>query len=43
MFICESCGSEYEDKRIRECRDCSSQICEYCENDICFVCQDPEE
>ncbi len=29
-FVCEVCENEYPDKRRRECKFCSKDICEFC-------------
>jgi len=43
-FVCEVCGNEYPEKRRRECKVCSIDICEYCINgEYCHDCKKMKE
>jgi len=44
MFICEICNNKFDDKRHRECKQCSKEVCEYCmDGEYCEDCKPEEE
>lgn len=44
MFKCEICKNTYDDKRRRECKYCSVDVCEYCIiEDYCPECEYEED